>query len=687
MDKDDPDDYTKQSKIQGQEDGKDNEKEGASKVVKDKAAASDSGSETPRKSRGSRRFGFGRKNQASEDGDESKGEGNEKESDGEASQSGEKSKSRWFRRGRSDSDTEGAKGKGRKPKLTAKERKDKRTRRRALLKKKRMTAEAGEKWKPTMYFTRDLMDFMKIKVTLEQLPGSQDDAKPSTIRGLEMFFKKKEKDENYLEEDGEGFADHGDHDDDEDENLDGKTKLRKEETKKELKKKEEEELKSKLFIKQFLWQKKVFSAREIALYAHADYHTDTGRLKQYQEDIANLISNELGSHQDVGSASRQLVCSADGVMLGSMVDEDGSIQAFSAFASKPLTSFHPLANREDARTKRLRNEERTTTMYITAAVDLPTDEEDINFKRMKTCASLGHTRVLCRIRAFASGNFEMEPGLSQGVPADPCSWYYFISPEGTRFRYRLETDFLSTFEKLGISGTETESTHESDEGMEEEIQRRAVETLALAVASAKGGFVFEQPPERGLRVNIFGQIQRATNFEESCLYMTYELVLGDMRFSEDDPDQRTSAITHSSVATTIKKDYYGNVEPVAYFGFPIQMELVGPNVPTSWPTLYFQVLSVDQWQRHTIQGYASVQLPRRPGFHALEVKTWKPVGPIRNQLREFLVGSSVCLKDPKLAGFTNDKFPNKVGMRSRQAGELHLEINIVTTTSIGASMG
>ncbi|NXW24616.1 MKS1 protein, partial [Circaetus pectoralis] len=65
-----------------------------------------------------------------------------------------------------------------------------------------------------------------------------------------------------------------------------------------------------------------------------------------------------------------------------------------------------------------------------------------------------------------------------------------------------------------------------------------------------------------------------------------------------------------------------------------------------WSVLYFEVLSLDFWQRYRIEGYGSLVLPASPGLHMLTIPTWVPVelGTVA-ELRRFFIGGSPELED------------------------------------------
>jgi Meckel syndrome type 1 protein len=63
------------------------------------------------------------------------------------------------------------------------------------------------------------------------------------------------------------------------------------------------------------------------------------------------------------------------------------------------------------------------------------------------------------------------------------------------------------------------------------------------------------------------------------------------------------------------------------------------------PKLYFKVVSVDLSDRHKIEGYGHVQLPRKAGHYQHTLSTWRPSIGFESRLKSFLVGGCPELDD------------------------------------------
>jgi len=59
------------------------------------------------------------------------------------------------------------------------------------------------------------------------------------------------------------------------------------------------------------------------------------------------------------------------------------------------------------------------------------------------------------------------------------------------------------------------------------------------------------------------------------------------------------------------------------------------------PFLLLQVNSVDSWGRHRVEGYGFVRFPLEPGYHKLEVETWRPRGSLQSEIHSFFLGGSI----------------------------------------------
>jgi hypothetical protein len=101
------------------------------------------------------------------------------------------------------------------------------------------------------------------------------------------------------------------------------------------------------------------------------------------------------------------------------------------------------------------------------------------------------------------------------------------------------------------------------------------------------------------------------------------------------------------------------------------------------PHLLFQVNSVDSWDRHRIEGYGFVRLPMEPGYHEIEVDTWRPRGSIMTEIHSFFLGGSVrilkldeMIRTQYLDENGQSDIVNRFGLETEDAGKVKLNINL-----------
>lgn len=95
--------------------------------------------------------------------------------------------------------------------------------------------------------------------------------------------------------------------------------------------------------------------------------------------------------------------------------------------------------------------------------------------------------------------------------------------------------------------------------------------------------------------------------------------------------------------------------------------------------------SVDSWNRHRIEGYSFVRLPGTPGFHQIEVNSWRPRASLDAEIHSFFLGGSVRIQ--KLEELVRTQFVdskgysdivNRFGLETEDAGKIKVNINLCT---------
>eukprot|EP00439_Symbiodinium_sp_Y106_P015720 s942_g2.t1 len=128
-----------------------------------------------------------------------------------------------------------------------------------------------------------------------------------------------------------------------------------------------------------------------------------------------------------------------------------------------------------------------------------------------------------------------------------------------------------------------------------------------------------------------------------------------------------------SGAFTSKRAYVFN-HPLELHLEHRQVELPAPADPVP-PRLVMQVLRLDGWERHFLEGYAFVDLPRQPGVTEIRARLWAPLGGRAEQLSAKFGGAFLPLASPHLVA-TSDSYERDLLPRNRSA--------LKTTSSTGA---
>ncbi|XP_059685136.1 tectonic-like complex member MKS1 isoform X3 [Gavia stellata] len=242
---------------------------------------------------------------------------------------------------------------------------------------------------------------------------------------------------------------------------------------------------------------------------------------------------------------------------------------------------------------------------------------------------LGHREyehVLCTIKVDGNGVITVKPDFT-----------------GTKGAYRIELDG----EKREVWKYTIENVSVQVQPEEEEREQRVFRDLYSRHKEYLSGLVgseFEMTLPGTLRLFVNGEIVSAQGYEYDNLYVHFFLELPNQWSSP--AFQQLSGVTQTCATKTVGCDN------VAYFCYPFTLEMFFTQGDESedslpqWPVLYFEVLSLDFWQRYRVEGYGSLVLPASPGLHMLTIPTWRPVelGTVA-ELRRFFIGGSPELED------------------------------------------
>lgn len=105
------------------------------------------------------------------------------------------------------------------------------------------------------------------------------------------------------------------------------------------------------------------------------------------------------------------------------------------------------------------------------------------------------------------------------------------------------------------------------------------------------------------------------------------------------------------------------------------------------PHIVFQVNSTDEWNRQRIEGYGFARVPDTPGYHQLQVQTWRPRASLQSEIYSFFLGGSVRIQKLEeitrtthgvLDGSGERDIINRFGMETVDAGTILVNMNVAT---------
>uniref|UniRef100_A0A8D2KSJ5 MKS transition zone complex subunit 1 n=1 Tax=Varanus komodoensis TaxID=61221 RepID=A0A8D2KSJ5_VARKO len=231
--------------------------------------------------------------------------------------------------------------------------------------------------------------------------------------------------------------------------------------------------------------------------------------------------------------------------------------------------------------------------------------------------------VLCTIRADSNGVITVKPDFT-----------------GTKGPYRIETEgekrdmWKYTLEDASAHFQQEAAAQEQRVFKDVRLRSFALEGRGVSAVSAQG-------------------------YEYDNLYVRFFVELPDCWSCP--PSQPLSGVTQTCAAQACGRPANCSFWPLLSLGtFP------------QWPVLYFEVLSLDFWQRYRVEGYGFVVLPATPGAHVLAAATWRPVRPgTFSELQRFFIGGSPELEDTAYvrvpSTFTGDRL-SRFGFRTETTG-------------------
>ncbi|KFP33993.1 Meckel syndrome type 1 protein, partial [Colius striatus] len=268
---------------------------------------------------------------------------------------------------------------------------------------------------------------------------------------------------------------------------------------------------------------------------------------------------------------------------------------------------------------------------------------------------LGHREyehVLCTIKVDGNGVITVKPDFS-----------------GTKGPYWVKLDG----EKQEVWKYTIENASVQVQPEEEEREQSVFRDVSSSLTESP----VMGPAPGTLRLFVNGEIVSAQGYEYDNLYVHFFLELPNEWSSP--VSQQLSGVTQICATKTVGR------EDVAYFCYPFTLDMIltqGDESEDSlpqWPVLYFEVLSLDFWQRYRVEGYGSLVLPASPGPYRFTIPTWRPVelGTVA-ELRRFFIGGS-----PELEDITYTRIPStfkgehlsRLGFRTQSTGSVTIQLH------------
>ena len=309
-----------------------------------------------------------------------------------------------------------------------------------------------------------------------------------------------------------------------------------------------------------------------------------------------------------------------------------------------------------------------------AAVDI-----DIAQYEKKKKASFSE-HVLCTIQYSSTHLLRISPGFSTKMPDDhdtdakgaPLQSFTFLTQNGASYEYTVQN--ISESGKGNLANQMTALEIQDD-------------IAAVSQWHHRCGYIVhdEPPPAFDVRCYMNIEIMSANAFDAERVYIHYDVILPDegWTFENNVSTSKAASMTSGVTQTTSccqnvqrpTTTSSSEVAPIFYFGFPIELNLLSnklndPIWGSKSPILVLQVFARDSWERVCVCGYGSLTLPTNPGFHEVTVRTWSPMGSIRDQMQEFFIGgSNQCLNASDII--------TPCGVRSSSSGSIRLRVNVL----------
>ena len=197
--------------------------------------------------------------------------------------------------------------------------------------------------------------------------------------------------------------------------------------------------------------------------------------------------------------------------------------------------------------------------------------------------------------------------------------------------------------------------------------------------------MFEQPEIGHRRINIFGSLTKATHFDAQYLLIDFQFEFPSTNIKYNQKDTELKYKTNCSYymkTNNTKTHNFGNI-----FELQITENISKRNYESydKSPKIYFEVNSMDNWNRHRIEGYGIFNINldennNNNNNNDICIPIWRPIGSIRDEMTRFFIGGGKRLKDKKLIYVPqiDNKFNSRINWNTVHSGYLHLNINILS---------
>ncbi len=115
---------------------------------------------------------------------------------------------------------------------------------------------------------------------------------------------------------------------------------------------------------------------------------------------------------------------------------------------------------------------------------------------------------------------------------------------------------------------------------------------------------------------------------------------------EEDNINKLKSISQTSLASV---DIFGeeNNNYIHNFCLPFELELLCSDyiIDIYFPKLLMQINSVDTYNRHRIEGYCFLEIPKETGFYPIQIPCYKPMEDNDMRIFSFFLGGSRKIPD------------------------------------------